>query len=188
MEIDAGLERNNYVKIPRMNPDDFQKRAGKGMIVFGWLILLGLLTFYFAKFIERQNNPNQDPTLYQTENYREVVLQRNRYGHYIASGEINNEPVTFLLDTGATRISVPAEVAGRLGLKPGAKTPVMTANGRIEVYSTSLREVNLGGIKRHNVSASINPHMPGDEVLLGMSFLRHLDFSQQGDQLLLRQY
>ena len=55
----------------------------------------------------------------------------------------------------------------------------MTANGRIEVYSTLLREVNLGGI---------NPHMPGDEVLLGMSFLKHLDFSQRSDQLLLRQY
>lgn len=188
MTIGAGLYRDNYVKIPRMNHNDFQKKAGRGMTVLGWLILLGLLTFYFSKFLERQNNPNHNPTLYQTENYREIVLQRNRYGHYIASGEINNQPVIFILDTGATHISVPAEVARRLKLKPGARMPVMTANGQIEVYRTSLRQVNLGGIKRSNVSASINPYMPGDEVLLGMSFLRHLDFSQRGDQLLLRQY
>ena len=171
-----------------MDNNDFQKKAGKGMTVLGWLILLALLTFYFSKFLERQRNPNHDPALYQTENYREIVLQRNLYGHYIASGEINNEPVTFMLDTGATNISVPAEVADRLKLKPGPRVPVMTANGQIEVFSTSLRQVNLGGIKRNNVRASINPYMSGDEVLLGMSFLKHLDFSQRGDQLLLRQY
>jgi aspartyl protease family protein len=38
------------------------------------------------------------------------------------------------------------------------------------------------------VRASINPNMQGNEVLLGMSFLKHLEFTQRGDSLTLRQY
>ena len=171
-----------------MDDDNFQKRIGKGMTILGWLILLGLLTYYFSGFLERQNNPNQSLSLNQTEEYKEVQLQQNRFGHYVATGMINNKPVVFILDTGATDISIPENVARRLNLQTGVKVPVQTANGVISVYTTSLERVNLGGIELYNVSANINPFMQGDEVLLGMSFLRHLDFSQKGDQLLIRQY
>ena len=171
-----------------MDEDNFQKNLGKGMTIIGWIILLGLLTLYFSKFLDKQNNPNQNLTLNQLENYKEVQLQRNRYGHYVATGMINDKSVVFMLDTGATDISIPQNVAGRLNLRRGVKIPVYTANGQIDVYATSLEKVSLGGIELYNVSANINPFMGGEEILLGMSFLRHLDFSQKGDQLLIRQY
>lgn len=171
-----------------MDEQNFQKNIGKGMTILGWLILLGLLTVYFSKYLEKQNNPNQDLALTQTDQFKEVTLQRNRYGHYVASGKINNKPVVFMLDTGATDISIPEKIAQRLHLKAGLRMPVQTANGMIDVYATSLDRVSLGAIELHNISANINPHIQGDEILLGMSFLRHLDFSQEGDQLLIRQY
>ena len=161
---------------------------GKGMIIVAWLCLLGLLTFYFSKYLDEQNNPNQELVGIQTANFKEIRLQRNRYGHYVSSGKINNRPVTFMLDTGATNISIPERLAKQLNLKPGFIMTVGTANGDIEVYSTSLDKVSLGPIELHHVSANINPYMDGDEVLLGMSFLKHLNFSQEGDQLLIRQY
>jgi len=37
------------------------------------------------------------------------------------------------------------------------------------------------------VRASINPQSSDDNILLGMTFLKHLDFAQRGDQLTLRQ-
>ena len=171
-----------------MSDNDFEKKTGKGMIILAWIILLMLLSFYFSFYLERQKNPNRNLTLEQSGNIKQTRLQRNRAGHYVANGMINNRPVVFLLDTGATDIAIPAKIAEDLGLTPGAKMSVYTANGRINVYATLLDSVNLGGIKLYGVRAGINPYMGGDEVLLGMSFLKHLEFSQKGDELLIRQY
>ena len=159
------------------------------MIVLGWLLVLGLLTFFFSDYLSQQQNPNQELSLIQGEDgMREVRLQRNRAGHYIASGSINGEPVTFILDTGATHISIPGQVARRLDLEAGMAIPVDTANGQIEVYLTRLDSVNLGGIELHDIRANINPYMDMEAILLGMSYLKHLHFSQEGDQLIIRQY
>jgi len=95
--------------------------------------------------------------------------------------------VTFLLDTGATAVSVPAGLAKRLGLQAGRPVTAMTANGTVTTYATQLHSVRLGNIERHGVRAHINPGMKGHEVLLGMSFLRDLDFRQQDGQLTIRQ-
>lgn len=171
-----------------MNEDNFQKRIGKGMIIMGWIFVLGLLTFYFSSYLEEQHNPNQSLPTTLTGEIKQVQLQRNRYGHYVANGKINNKTVVFMLDTGATEISIPERVAQRLRLKPGVRIPVNTANGQIDVYATTLDRVSLGEIELHNIRANINPYMEGEDILLGMSFLKHLEFSQQGDQLLIRQY
>ncbi|GJM05060.1 MAG: aspartyl protease [marine bacterium B5-7] len=171
-----------------MNEDNFQKRLGRGMTVLGWIVVLGILSVYFSRFLDQQNNPNEVLSSTQTHDYTQVQLQRNRYGHYVASGMINNMKVVFILDTGATDISVPEKIAKKLRLKPGIKVPVHTANGQVDVYASTLNSVSLGKIELNNISANINPYMQGEEVLLGMSFLKHLDFSQQGDQLLIRQY
>ena len=64
---------------------------------------------------------------------------------------------------------------------------VQTANGTTTAYATRLDSLQLGEIEVHNVKAQINPSMDSDEVLLGMSVLKHLDFNQQGDILTLRQ-
>ncbi len=92
-----------------------------------------------------------------------------------------------MLDTGATIVDIPENIASGLSLERGPRFQVMTANGVISVYSTILDEVQLGGIRLTGVKASINPSSREDEILLGMSFLRQLDFSQQGGRLTLRQ-
>lgn len=175
-----------------MSEENFQKRLGSGMVILGWIMLVGLLSVFFTKYLDKQNNPNQHLAQYsnteQTGTLKEVILQRNRYGHYVANGMINNQAVVFMLDTGATSISIPEKVAQRLKLKAGIKLSVDTANGEIEVYATRLNRVGLGVIELHNVRANINPYLQGEEILLGMSFLKHLDFSQKGDKLLIRQY
>ena len=171
-----------------MNEDNFQKRLGKGMTVLGWIVVLGILTVYFSRYLDQQNNPNKALSTSQTDDYKQVQLQRNRYGHYLANGMINSTEVVFLLDTGATDITIPDKIAPKLRLKAGIKIPVQTANGQTVVYATTLDSVSIGEIELHGVNANINPYMQGEEVLLGMSFLRHLDFAQQGEQLLIRQY
>ncbi|MBL1143131.1 MAG: TIGR02281 family clan AA aspartic protease [Proteobacteria bacterium] len=171
-----------------MTEENFQKRIGNWMVVLGWILAMGLLSMYFSKYLDKQNNPNQNLAFNQTGIDKEVELQRNRYGHYVANGTINNQPVVFMLDTGATSISIPEKIAQRLNLKAGLKMIVDTANGEIDVYATTLDRVGLGPIVLSNINANINPYFEGDEILLGMSFLKHLHFSQEGDKLLIRQY
>ena len=165
-----------------------QKRIGKGMIIGAWVGLLVFLTLFFSSYLKRVNNPNSDLVSVTNGQIKEVVLERNRSGHYVASGFINDVEVTFLLDTGATDVVVSEELAEDLGLRKGAYVTSQTANGTVTARQTSLSEVSIGGIKLHNVRAAILPSLHDDEVLLGMSFLKHLELVQRGKQLLLRQY
>ncbi|MGD8566771.1 MAG: TIGR02281 family clan AA aspartic protease [Gammaproteobacteria bacterium] len=165
------------------------KRFGVWMVIGMWIIVLWLLTGFFSKLYEHEHNPNRNiATMVTDGGVREVVLQRNRKGHYVSSGDINGQPVTFMLDTGASDISIPARVASRLGLKKGAPLYFNTANGTVIGYSTVLNSVSIGDIALNNVRASINPNVSDMDILLGMSFLKHLEFTQRGDTLTLRQY
>ena len=165
-----------------------QKRMGGIMQVLAWLVFGGLGIAFFGDMLEKQYNPNQSVTTRSTASgAREVVLQRNRAGHYVTSGEINGQPVTFLLDTGATGVAVPAAVAQRLQLSPGQPFQTQTANGVATSYAVMLDAVSVGGIVQREVAAAIAPGLEMDEVLLGMSFLKHIEFSQRGDTLILRQ-
>ena len=165
------------------------RRMGKLMMLGAWVVLLGLLYFLFQSVIEGQHNPNQSPTSSLGDNgVRQVMLKRNRAGHYVANGAINGFPVTFLLDTGATDIAVPEQLAKKIGLKPGMPFASRTANGIVTSWQTRINEVRLGNISLKDVSASILPTMPEGQVLLGMSFLKKLELVQRGNELTLRQY
>jgi len=156
------------------------------MIYLAWMLLLGLLTYGFNNYLEQQNNPNQNISAEWNNNLAEVKLKQNRYGHYVVNGQINHHPVTFLLDTGATLISIPEKIALQLQLERGYPSQSKTANGTITVYGTRLKSVSIGSIELNNVRASINPHMHGNEILLGMSFMKHLEMTQKGNELILR--
>lgn len=167
---------------------DSNHRTGRHMMIAAWLGGLVLLTLFFQDILETRFNPNTDPKVQQgVDGRHEVVLDRNARGHYVADGRINGVAVTFLLDTGATDVAIPEALADRLGLERIGGAISQTANGPVAVWQTVLDEVQLGAIRLQDVRASILPSMGArDPVLLGMSFLRQLEFSQQAGQLTLR--
>ena len=169
------------------NPAEQQRRWGKIMVGAMWVLILGLLTLFFSDILDEQHNPNQQIASVHRGGQQEIVLQRNKYGHYVASGMINQQPVVFMLDTGATDISIPQQVAKRLGLQRGRAVTYQTANGPAINYATKLDSVSLGSITLYNLPASINPNVDHDDVLLGMSFLKHLEFNQKDNLLTLTQ-
>ena len=122
----------------------------------------------------------------RTESHEEIVLQRNRSGHYLFNGRINDREVTFLVDTGATMTSIPAHQATRLGLEKGHAFAVQTANGRSTAYGTRVDSLLLGDIEFTDVRASLNPGLRGNEALLGMNILKKMELIQRGDTLILR--
>ncbi len=157
---------------------------GVGMMVAAWLVALGLGVLFFSDVLEKQFNPNQN--LHTAGGEREVILKRNKFGHYVATGAINGQPVVFMLDTGATGVAIPEDIARQLGLRRGRAVQTLTANGTAVSYAVTLDSVSLGGIERRDVRAAIAPGLQTGQVLLGMSFLKHVEFSQQGDTLVLR--
>ncbi len=161
------------------------RRTGRAMYLLASLALLGVLWLFFAQTLERQHNPNRGLSVAPGA-ASEITLQRNRQGHYVAPGTINGHPVVFLLDTGATVVSVPARLGAELALRPGASEQVSTANGSVDVRTTTIDELGLGPFRLHSVRAHLNPGMDDDQVLLGMSVLRQLEFTQRGDTLILR--
>lgn len=160
---------------------------GQGMMIVAFVITLGLLTLFFADVQESQYNPNSAPISENSGNAVEVSLLRNRQGHYIVTGTINRQPAEFLLDTGATDVVIPEGLAARLNLPKGQAGRAMTANGPVTIYNTRLDQLSIGEIQLYDVNASINPGMTGESILLGMSALKQIEFTQRGERLTLRQ-
>jgi len=153
-----------------------------------WFTGLAGLTLFFANLESSWINPNKTPDYDTTQaGIKEVVLQRNRQGHYIFTGSINGHKADFLLDTGATDVVISGDLAKHYGLKRGLRSSANTANGTITVYSTRLERLTIGNITLKQVAASINPNM-SSLILLGMSALQQVEITQRGDTLTLKYY
>lgn len=162
------------------------KQIGKTFAFIFWGLLLAFFYFFFSDELAEQQNPNQTPNSFVVGEQKILILQRNRFGHYVSSGFINDQKVVFMLDTGATNVAVPKEVADKIGLAYGQTMRVNTANGITTAYRTNIAHLKLGEIELENVNASIVPGMKGPQILLGMSVLKQVEFSQVGDQLTLK--
>ncbi|WP_394560600.1 TIGR02281 family clan AA aspartic protease [Aquipseudomonas alcaligenes] len=163
------------------------QRAARVMLILAWVAALALATHWFGNWEKQRDNPNRQPQSVHGADYIEVSLASSRGGHYILDGQIDGRTVTFLLDTGASAVAVPQKLASELGLQPGAPVQIRTANGTVTGARTRLGLLQLGDIQLHDVAALITPGMEGEEVLLGMSALKQLEFTQKGGTLVLRQ-
>ena len=171
-----------------MSQQNSSQKTGKFMYFMAWIAAMLLLTLWFDDLLLEQWNPNREPDLQSNGSAQQTILKRNRYGHYVTSGYINGNPVVFLLDTGATHVSIPAHLQQSLNLYPKGSSRVMTANGAVTVDNTVIAELEFGHIRLLDVKANLNPGMRGNEILLGMSALKQLEFTQRGDQLILKTY
>ncbi|HDZ8828795.1 TPA: retroviral-like aspartic protease family protein [Aeromonas dhakensis] len=143
--------------------------------LLAWLSLMGLLTLYF--------HSHTQPSVTSSG---ELLLRADQSGHYRLEGAINGQPVQLLLDTGATRITVPQRVAERLGLTAHGSSQVNTAAGFIRVGNGSIETLAMGPLTLYDLAIFINPAAAGDEVLVGMNALGRLELVQKERQLLLR--
>jgi aspartyl protease family protein len=117
---------------------------------------------------------------------RQIVLSAESGGHFFSNGNINGKTVRFLVDTGATNVSMSQEDADRIGLdyKNGQRGFSRTANGVIPVYRTSLTSVRVGDVIVYNVDATIVPGQMS-HVLLGNSFLTRFQMRRENDKMTL---
>ncbi|MCI0399950.1 MAG: TIGR02281 family clan AA aspartic protease [Gammaproteobacteria bacterium] len=118
-----------------------------------------------------------------------VQIWPNDMGMYMVSGSINDLPISFLVDTGATNVAMNEHQAKRIGLDfklEGTEGQAQTASGITRVYYVNLKRVKVGDIGMRDVQAAV---LEGDyptEVLLGMSFLSKVEMTRAGRLLELR--
>ena len=133
-----------------------------------WLLLAGALFYFFDSKV----HPNTADKI--ASSGAEVRLERDLSGHYRAEAFINGVKTNVLVDTGATDVSISRKFAEQLGIQSIAAMRTQTANGETVGYMTRLKSVKLGGIEANDVAATI-VNDPGEDMLLGMSFLNRMD-------------
>ncbi|MGP1676871.1 MAG: retropepsin-like aspartic protease family protein [Giesbergeria sp.] len=116
-----------------------------------------------------------------------VTLKADARGHFVTMGSINGGSVRFLVDTGATFVSLPAAEAKRLGIDylRGERGSVRTANGVTTVYRVKLDTVRIGDVAVNNVDAVVSANGAMDVTLLGMSFLNRMQMQRDGQSMTL---
>lgn len=115
-----------------------------------------------------------------------VTLMPDRNGHFVSSGSINGASVRFLVDTGATGVSMSVEHARSAGVNylAGTRGYSQTANGIVPIYMVKLTNVRLGDISLNDIDGVVHESaLP--VVLLGMSFLGRLEMRREGQSLTL---
>lgn len=115
-----------------------------------------------------------------------VTLTADAQGHFITTGSINGNPTRFLVDTGASAISMSSAEAKRLGISylNGQRGYSSTANGVTQVYVVSLNTVKVGDISLNGIQGIVHESaMP--VVLLGMSFLNRVNMKREGNHMVL---
>jgi aspartyl protease family protein len=119
--------------------------------------------------------PQAAPARPRVANTLTYVADRN--GHYFVDAAVNGAPVRFMVDTGATFVSLSPEDAAAAGIASQNlrfSDAVTTANGVTHVARTSLRSVRLGQFEVEDVAAVVMDQ-PMPFSLLGMSFLSRVD-------------
>ena len=106
-------------------------------------------------------------------------------GMYYTKGTINGKSTNFLVDTGATHVTMSGRKAKSLNIdyKKGVLSRAQTASGVVQAWLVNLDTVKVGGIKLNKVSATVIAGDHPSEVLLGNSFLRHTRIEQAGSVL-----
>lgn len=116
-----------------------------------------------------------------------LTLTADGQGHFFTTGTVNGVSVRFLVDTGATMISLGQSDARRIGIdaSKGQRAVSNTANGQIVVSRVKLDTVRLGEITLNNVDALVQQNdMP--IALLGMSFLNRMEMQREGSTMTLK--
>jgi aspartyl protease family protein len=117
-----------------------------------------------------------------------VTVRRDERLQYRTTAEINGVRLPVLVDTGANIVALNSAQAAAVGIGPedGEQAAVETAGAVVVARRVQLGSVALGGIRIDAVEATVIEGVQPRTVLLGMSFLRHVEMEERDGVLTLR--
>jgi clan AA aspartic protease (TIGR02281 family) len=159
------------------HPPDLDRLFGSTFIRIGIALAILLAAYLFYKHATR-------PEM-EIISANGVRLQRQPDGHYHISGAINGKPVQFMLDTGASMVTVSEKVAIGAGLECEQPATFTTANGVVRGCVARQEEVSFGNARLFDIDIAIMPNMD-DMALLGMNALGKFNLQQVDGTLVIR--
>lgn len=117
---------------------------------------------------------------------RQILLPMGPGGHFTTMGMINGQTTSFMVDTGATAVSISQIEAEKLGLRyqQGKRVVTQTANGVVPAYVIELPAIRIGEVEVRNVGAIVIPGQMS-HVLLGNTFLNRFQMRRENDVMTL---
>lgn len=154
------------------------KLAPLGIVLF-WSVLMGVFYLAFDHYLK--------PKEAVVSAHGELVIARSRDGHFYVPGTVNGQTVRFLVDTGASLVTVGETLAEKARLTEGEPTTFQTANGALRGRVVRGVTVAVGPVTVTNVRVGVGLFGHDDQAaLLGQSFLSKFDVLLQKDQMVLR--
>ncbi len=175
----------------------FSRRISMGQIarmIFLWIGIFAFLFVIFAfrpEFISIWERVKSDisGTSNQSVQGREIILTRRDDGHFWLQADVNGQNIEFLVDSGASGISMGVNDADLANIEydlEGYPVLMNTANGTSKSYRAEIRTLKAESIKYEDVDIFISPAL-GNINLLGMSFLNRLQsWRVEGNKMILQ--
>jgi aspartyl protease family protein len=148
------------------------------MLVF-WCAIMGALYWGMTHYLK--------PKQAQVQANGDLVIPRAADGHFYVAGTVNGQPVDFLVDTGASLVSVTEAFAKRAGIEGGTSATFQTANGNRAGRIVPGVDIAVGPVRVSSVRVGVGlTGMDDGQALLGQSFLSRFDIALQKDQMVLQ--
>ncbi len=110
-----------------------------------------------------------------------LVMGQGNGGHYYIDGSVNDSYLNFVIDTGATLVTLPLPMAASAGVKCQGRTSVQTGNGVIQACTATIQKLKFGNFTLHSVQAMVVPNL--NQPLLGMNVLKRFRVEQDNGQM-----
>ncbi len=127
--------------------------------------------------IEEEGGSSGDP----------LVIGQGNNGHYMVQGAVNGQDLIFMVDTGASYVTLPQWIGNSAGIQCLATGTMNTGNGTTRVCATIIKKLRFGTFVLKDVEAVIAPNLK--EPLLGMNVLKRFRVEQDsGEMRLTKKY
>ena len=122
----------------------------------------------------------------QSSSGGKIILTAGSGGHFLTLGLVNGRTIQFILDTGATSVTLSEQDAAHIGInwRNGQKISASTANGQVMAYRVRLNTISIQNVQVYDIDATIVP-TPMPYALLGNSFLTRFQMKRVNDQMTL---
>jgi len=162
-------------------------------IIFGALLFLGVGVLSVRYLDQTGRAPvNAAPVQVTASpaNSRSLVVQASAGGHFAVDARVDGRRIPFMIDTGASQVTIRESDAANLGFHPKERdysVRINTANGVGRAAQVELGMVEVGDIVVRDLPALIVPDTMLNVNLLGMTFLSRLRWSHERGRLMLEQ-
>lgn len=182
----------DQVRIGGITLDQVEAAVGEGAST-GGDVLLGT-SFLSRLSMTRDGNTlklsrkDAAPGTGKSDTRPKVSLAQTRNGMFVVDAAINGASLPFIVDTGATNVSIDAAMAQQIGLNYQKGTPGWsgTANGNVRSWHVKLDSIAVGPIILYGVDATVREGPgTGGVGLLGMTFLSRVEMKREGENLTL---